>query len=83
MAVKQVVRGRFVQLVSRRLVGCVSVAGQNTADDEVLTLESSYAPNRFGGAGVSWPRGSTNVYSKLEISYPRLGGRLQSESDSR
>ena len=49
----------------------LSVTATNTADDEVLTLASSYVPNRFGGAGVFWPRGSANVYSRLEVSYPR------------
>ena len=41
----------------------------NNADGEVLHLEGTITPNRFGGAGVFWPGGSANVYSKLEISY--------------
>ncbi len=36
-----------------------------------LHLEGTITPNRFGGAGVFWPGGSANVYSRFDISYPR------------
>jgi hypothetical protein len=71
---RQVLSGVFkptTHLTIKAVGTTLSATARNTVDDEVLTLTSSYAPNRFGGAGVSWPRGSTNVYSKLEISYPR------------
>jgi hypothetical protein len=42
----------------------------NSDDGETLHLEGTIAPNRFGGAGVYWPGGSANVYSKIAISYP-------------
>ncbi len=71
---RQVLSGVFkptTQLTIKADGTTLSATARNTVDDEVLTLTSPCAPNRFGGAGVSWPRGSTNVYSKLEISYPR------------
>jgi hypothetical protein len=42
----------------------------NNVDGETLHLEGTIAPNRFGGAGVFWPGGSANVYSRIDISYP-------------
>ena len=48
----------------------LTASASNDVDNETLSLESTIAPNRFGGAGVNWPRGSTNIYSRLEISYP-------------
>jgi hypothetical protein len=42
----------------------------NSERDDSLHLEATITPNRFGGAGVFWPGGSANAYSKLEISYP-------------
>jgi hypothetical protein len=48
-----------------------SADAENNADGETLHLEGTIAPNRFGGAGVFWPGGSANVYSRIEISYPR------------
>jgi hypothetical protein len=42
----------------------------NSEHDDSLHLEATITPNRFGGAGVFWPGGSANAYSKLEISYP-------------
>jgi Pectinesterase len=42
----------------------------NTDDAETLHLEATIKPNRFGGAGVFWPGGSTNTYSRLDVSYP-------------
>jgi hypothetical protein len=49
----------------------ISATAANDVDHETLSLTGTIVPNRFGGAGVSWPRGSTNVYSRLAISYPR------------
>ena len=42
----------------------------NNVDSETLHLEGTITPNHFGGAGVFWPGGSANVYSRIEISYP-------------
>lgn len=42
----------------------------NTSDDEVLQLESTIIPNRFGGAGMSWSRGTSAICSRFAISYP-------------
>jgi len=47
-----------------------TVDAVNTDDAETLHLESTIKPNRFGGAGVFWPGGSTNTYSRIDVSYP-------------
>jgi hypothetical protein len=47
-----------------------TVDAANTDDGEILHLEAVITPNRYGGAGVFWPGGSTNAYSRLDISYP-------------
>jgi hypothetical protein len=47
-----------------------SVDAANNVNGETLHLEGTIAPNRFGGAGVFWPGGSANVYSRMDISYP-------------
>jgi hypothetical protein len=49
----------------------IAATASNDADQETLSLTGTIAPNRFGGAGVSWPRGSTNIYSRIAISYPK------------
>jgi hypothetical protein len=46
-----------------------SVDASNSVDGETLHLEGTIAPNRFGGAGVFWPGGSANAYSRLDILY--------------
>ena len=46
-----------------------TVDAGNTADGETLHLEGSVIQNRFGGAGVFWPGGSANTYSRIDISY--------------
>jgi hypothetical protein len=51
----------------------ISATASNDVDQQTLSLTGMIAPNRFGGAGVNWPRGSTNIYSRLEISYPGAG----------
>jgi hypothetical protein len=51
-----------------------TVSARNDADQETLELSGKLMPNRFGGAGVYWagtvPRGNSNVYSQIKISYP-------------
>lgn len=47
------------------------VDASNTENIDPLHLEGTITPNRFGGAGVFWPGGSANVYSRLDISYPQ------------
>ena len=47
-----------------------TVDAVNTGNDDTLHLEGSITPNRFGGAGVFWPGGSANAYSRIDISYP-------------
>lgn len=46
-----------------------SVDASNSVDEETLHLEGAVTPNRFGGAGVFWPGGSANTYSRMEIAY--------------
>lgn len=46
-----------------------SVDAKNSDDGETLHLEGTVTPNRFGGAGVFWPGGSANAYSRIDISY--------------
>ncbi len=48
----------------------LTVSASNDVDKETLALEGTIAPNRFGGAGVYWPGGSSTIYSRIEISYP-------------
>jgi hypothetical protein len=48
-----------------------TVDAVNTDDTETLHLEGAIKPNRFGGAGVFWPGGSANTYSRIDVSYPR------------
>jgi Pectinesterase len=47
-----------------------TVDAVNTDDAESLHLEGTVKANRFGGAGVFWPGGSTNTYSRIDVSYP-------------
>jgi len=52
----------------------LSVQGKNDRDSQTLSLQGTIAPSDFGGAGVAWygtiPKGNSNVYSQIEISYP-------------
>jgi hypothetical protein len=48
----------------------LTVHATNDVDHETLSLEGTITPNHFGGAGVYWPRGSSTIYSRFEISYP-------------
>ncbi|HTB64525.1 MAG TPA: pectinesterase family protein [Opitutales bacterium] len=47
----------------------ITATASNSVDSETLSLTGTIAPNRFGGAGVNWPRGSTNIYSQMDITY--------------
>jgi Pectinesterase len=58
-----------------KVVGsAISASAHNDVDKEILSLEDTIIPNHFGGAGVFWngsvPRGNSNVYSLIKISYP-------------
>jgi MYXO-CTERM domain-containing protein len=73
----QVLTGVFrdnTELVMKVTGDQLTVEGHNTANGETLSLAGTITPNDFGGAGVAWggtvSRGNSNVYSKLEISYP-------------
>jgi hypothetical protein len=46
------------------------VNATNNVDKETLALKGTITSNHFGGAGVYWPRGSSTIYSRFEISYP-------------
>jgi hypothetical protein len=48
----------------------LTATASNDHDSETLSLTDTIVPNRFGSAGVIWPRGSTNTYSRIEVSYP-------------
>jgi hypothetical protein len=48
----------------------LTVNATNNVDQETLALKGTITPNHFGGAGVYWPRGSSTIYSRFEISYP-------------
>ncbi|HEY3761938.1 MAG TPA: pectinesterase family protein [Verrucomicrobiae bacterium] len=45
----------------------LTVSASNNVDKETLSLQGTIAPNHFGGAGVYWPRGSSTIYSRLQI----------------
>lgn len=49
----------------------LTVDAVNTDDAEMLHLEGTVKPDRFGGAGVFWPGGSTDAYSRIDVNYPR------------
>ncbi len=53
-----------------RIAGDKFTVDAANSEKETLHLEGTIAPNRFGGAGVFWPGGSANAYSRMEISYP-------------
>ncbi len=70
---KQVLTGVFKpnMTLTLKVVGSHLTAGATNSDDsETLHLEGTITPNHFGGAGVFWPGGSANTYSKIAISYP-------------
>ena len=51
-----------------------TATGYNTTDATTLFLQSTIAPNTYGGAGTRWsgtvPSGNSNAYSYFNISYP-------------
>jgi hypothetical protein len=51
----------------------LTVSAFNDADKETLALEGTITPNRFGGAGINYPRGSSVILSRFQISYPGAG----------
>lgn len=71
---QQVLSGVFkttTHMTLKATVTNLTVTASNDMDKETLALEGTIAPNRFGGAGVYWPGGSSStVYSRIEISYP-------------
>lgn len=70
---KQVLSGVFkptTHLTIKATGNQLTVTASNDRDGEKLLLTETIVPNRFGGAGVKWPRGSTNTYGRIEISYP-------------
>ena len=71
---RQVLSGVFkpnTHLVVKVTGTAITAHATNDADHATLDLADTIVPNRFGGGGVNWPRGSSsNVYSRIEISYP-------------
>lgn len=70
---QQVLTGVFkrdTQLTLKVTGTKLTVTASNTNDEETLYLESTIIPNRFGGAGMSWPRGTSAICSRFSISYP-------------
>ena len=73
----QVLSGVFrpdTELVMNVVGDHLTVEAHNNTNAETLFLEGTITPNDFGGAGVAWygtvSRGNSNVYSRIEISYP-------------
>jgi hypothetical protein len=69
----QVLSGVFkpnIKMTLKIIGNKFSVDAANSVDKETLHLEGTITPNRHGGAGVFWPGGSANVYSRFEILYP-------------
>jgi MYXO-CTERM domain-containing protein len=52
----------------------LTVDGHNDGNAATLSLQGTITPSDFGGAGVAWygtvSRGNSNVYSRIDISYP-------------
>jgi len=75
----QVLSGVFrpsTELVLKVIGDQITVEAHNNSTSDTLALAGTITPNDFGGAGVAWygtvPRGNSNVYSRIEISYPNL-----------
>ena len=73
----QVLSGVFrpdTELVMKVVGDHLTVEAHNDTNAETLFLEGTITANDFGGAGVAWygtvPRGNSNVYSRIEITYP-------------
>jgi hypothetical protein len=70
----QVLSGVFrpnIKMTLKVVGSKLTVDASNDAGVDKLHLEGTIAPNKFGGAGVFWPGGSANVYSRINISYPK------------
>lgn len=70
---RQVLTGVFkgsTHLTLKVVGTTLTATASNNVDQEVLSLEGTITPNRLGGAGMAWPRGSAAVCSRFEISYP-------------
>lgn len=60
---------RDTHMVLKASGDTLSVEAANTRDGHTLHLESQIEPNTFGGAGMSWSRGTSAICSRFEISY--------------
>ena len=70
---RQVLSGVFkttTYMILKAVGTNLTVSASNDVDNETLTLNGAIVPNRFGGAGVYWPGGSSTIYSRIEMSYP-------------
>ncbi|HWA10796.1 MAG TPA: pectinesterase family protein [Opitutaceae bacterium] len=68
---RQVLTGVFkptTRMTLKAVGSTLTVTASNDVDGETLSLEGKITPNSFGGAGVYWPGGSANVYSKVAVS---------------
>jgi hypothetical protein len=69
---QQVLSGVFkttVHMTLKATGNTLRVNATNDVDNETLSMEGTITPNRFGGAGVHWPGGSSTIYSRIQISY--------------
>ena len=73
---RQVLSGVFkptTHLVLKATATTLSVHASNDVDQSTLDLEGTIPASRAGGAGLYWPRGSSNIYSRIALSYPGAG----------
>jgi hypothetical protein len=57
--------------MSVKVVGnTITATASNDVDNQTLSLTGTIVPNKFGGAGMFWPGGSSNTVSRMKISYP-------------
>lgn len=61
---------RDTHLILRVEGNTLSVSANNTKDEQNLRMEALIEPNRFGGAGMMWSRGTSAICSRFKISYP-------------
>ena len=64
---------RDTHLILKAEGNTLSVHADNTKNATTLQLETGFEPNRFGGCGMRWPRGTSAICSRFEISYPQSG----------
>lgn len=70
---KQVLSGVFkrdTHLILKVTGDSITVNANNTKDHNTLHMQAKILPNRYGGAGMSWPRGSSAICSRFAISWP-------------